>query len=53
MKKLLSVIVLVLTLLATSVPALAGGDQNHGDIGQGSVCRYENPFVEPSCLRVP
>ena len=54
MKKLLSLLVLVLILVATALPAFAGGDQNHGDIGQGSVCRYASPNVlEPSCPPVP
>lgn len=53
MKKLVRLFVVVLVLLATAVPVLAGGDQNHGEIGQGSICRYENPFVDPSCPPAP
>ena len=43
MKKLVGVIVLVLILLATSLPAFAGGDQNHGCNGQGSVYLWGSP----------
>jgi hypothetical protein len=53
MKNLVKLLVVVLILLATAAPAWAGGDQNHGDIGQGSICRYENPFAGPSCPPVP
>ena len=53
MKKLIGVLILVLILLATALPVFAGGDQNHGSIGNGSVCRYENPFVDASCVHVP
>jgi hypothetical protein len=54
MKKLASVLVLVLILLATALPAFAGGDQNHGNTGQGNVCRYGSPnVIDPSCPPVP
>jgi hypothetical protein len=43
MKKLASIVVLVLILLATSLPAFAGGDQNHGCNGQGSVNLWGSP----------
>lgn len=54
MKKLASVFVIALILLVTALPAFAGGDQNHGGIGQGSVCRYGSPnTVDPSCPPAP
>jgi hypothetical protein len=42
-KKLVRLFVLVLILLATSLPAHAGGDQNHGCNGQGSVYLWGSP----------
>lgn len=53
MKNLVSLFIVVVFLLVIAAPVWAGGDKNHGDIGQGSICRYENPFAGPSCSPRP
>ena len=37
MRKKLVMILLTLMLLINTIPALAGGDKNHGDVGVGYV----------------
>jgi len=52
MKKLiLSLLVAVMVVLASSVPAFAGGDKVRGDNGQGTVSQVQvqdpPPFQQP------
>lgn len=50
---LLGGLIIVILTLSIVNPALAGGDQWHGENGQGSVNRWESPWLPDQYYIIP